>query len=155
MIPYKVLTTYHPSKWRASIVGRDLTAITQEWGLSPHVDKSHGPLHLTGRNWVSYALHAEVRRRSFKTNQAESFHYDADLDPDGDPNCAIVLWASNTPTEIKFQKGDGTIFRPQAYELVIFDNMHCLHRRPAGAPRVRWVYRQRISAASATHLQLP
>jgi hypothetical protein len=164
VIPYKVLCTYKPSRWRASVVGRELTAITQEFGLQPHIDKSHGPLHLTGRNWVSFPLHAEVRRRTFRTNQAESFHYDADLDPNGDPNCAIVLWASNSPTEIKWKNwpaedacnpAASKIWRPDPYQVVIFNNMHCLHRRPQGVPRIRWIFRQRCSAESAAHLKLP
>jgi hypothetical protein len=162
--PYLVLGTYKPSKWRASTVGRELTDLTCELGLLPHYDPVHGPLELTGRNWVSKVLHAEVRRRTFKTNQAESFHYDGDLQEGSKPDCAIVLWASNHPTEIKwtnqhgvaaFRKHEDEIYQPRPYEIVIFHNLHCLHRRPAGVPRIRWVYRQRVSIPSRDVLELP
>jgi hypothetical protein len=162
--PYKVLCTYHPSKWRASLVGRDLTAITRELGLLPHKDDSHGPLHLTGRNWVDYALHAEVRRRTFSTAQAEGWHWDSDLDPNGNPDCVIVTWASNNGTQIKWKDWPlddmanpeaSRIWQPRPYELVAFRNLSCLHRRPPGCPRVRWLMRQRCDIASAAHLYLP
>lgn len=165
MKPYIVLGTYKPSKWRASTVGRELTDLTNRLGLQPHYDPLHGPLELTGRNWVSKVLHAEVRRRTFKTNQAESYHYDGDLQEGSRPNCAIVLWASNSPTEIKWQSNRAsllingekldTVFQPKPYEVVIFHNMHCLHRRPAGVPRIRWVFRQRVSLPSKSVLELP
>jgi hypothetical protein len=181
VIPYRVLTTYKPSRWRASIVGRDLTAITAEWGLLPHLDKSHGPLHLTGRNWVSYPLHAEVRRRTFNTNQAEGWHTDGDLDPNSRPDCVIVTWASNSPTQIKWRKWPAgsmsgldeastlghyppfnepdkefeLIYQAKPYEVVAFKNLSCFHRRPPGCPRVRWLMRQRCDIESAAHLKLP
>jgi hypothetical protein len=165
MKPYLSLGIYKPSRWRASVVGRELTDLTAELGLIPHIDRHHGPLKLTGRNWSSELLHAEVRRRTFRTNQAESWHFDADLEPKGDPNCIIVLWCSNTPTEIKWQesscgvneigKDSRRIYQPKAYEVVAFHNKHCLHRRPANVPRVRWVYRQRTNLGPSCHLVLP
>lgn len=167
MKPYLSLGKYMPSRWRASIVGRELTDLTAKLGLLPHYDPMHGPLELTGRNWVSKVLHAEVRRRTFKTNQAESFHYDGDLQEGSRPDCAIVLWASNNPTEIKWRQcqcgacGDTRqpksiheeIYSPRPYEIVIFRNLACLHRRPANVPRIRWVFRQRVSLP--TNMELP
>lgn len=156
MLPYRVLESYKPSKWRSSLIGRHLTDLTRDLGFRPHVDVAHGPLKLTGRNWCSPALHAEVRRRTFKTTQAEGWHFDADLEPSGDPNCLICLWASNTPTQIKWRNRSGVpqdrefeiIYQPRPYEVVVFNNMECLHRRPPNAPRVRWVFRQRLAPRS-------
>lgn len=160
MKPYLSLGKYMPSRWRASVVGRELSDLMAKLGLQPHIDRVHGPLRLTGRNWSSEILHAEVRRRTFSTKQAESFHYDGDLEPGANPNCAIVLWASNNPTEIKWRDYYGgahpaelKIYQPKSYEVVIFHNMHCLHRRPAGVPRIRWVFRQRVSLP--TNMELP
>lgn len=145
MKPYIVLSMYKPSKWRASIVGRELTDLTDSLGLVPHYDPLHGPLELTGRNWCSKLLHAEVRRRTFSTNQAEGWHYDADLNPDGNPDCSLVTWASNNSTQVKWRIGaDTTIYQPRPYEVVIFKNLECLHRRPPNSPRVRWLFRQRV-----------
>ena len=160
MKPYLVIGHYKPSKWRASVVGRDLTDLTCELGLEPHIDLSHGPLPLKGRNWVSTVLHAEVRRRTFNTTQAEGWHWDGDLDSNSKPDCAIVTWASNHPTEIKWRntpedKEFDLIFAARPYEICIFRNLACLHRRPPNCPRVRWLFRQRICLDSARHLKLP
>src|SRR6266704_6685063 len=76
MKPYVVLGVYHPVIWKSWRVGRDLTRMTRELGLKPHVDPKHGPLHSVP--WYSEELHAEVRRRTFKTKQAEGWHYDGD-----------------------------------------------------------------------------
>lgn len=147
-LPYKVLATYRPAKWRASIIGRDLTDITSEMGYVPHIDPAHGPLHLTGRNWCSEVLHAEVRRRTFKTQMAEGWHYDGDTTEGSRPNCLLCLWASNHPTEVKWRsegKDSEMIYVPEPYQLVVFPNLECLHRRPPHVPRVRWVFRQRLA----------
>lgn len=143
MRPYRVLAVYKPSRWNARQIGCELTELTHNHGFKPHVDHSHGPLILTGKAWSSVPLHAEVRRRTFKTAQAESFHWDGDLDPKANPNCLIVLWASNTPTEIKWRH-EATIYQARPYEVIVFDNTRCLHRRPLNAPRIRWVFRQRV-----------
>src|SRR5258705_2683345 len=139
MKPYLVLETYHPPMWKAWKVGHDLTDITRNRGLIPHVDPAHGPL--LNVPWVSEELHAEVRRRTFKTKQAEDWHFDGDTSPGSKPECCLVLWATNNPTEIQYQ---GKIYVPEQYELIIFKNMSVRHRRPAHCPRIRWVYRQRV-----------
>ena len=175
MRPYLVLGTYKPSRWRASIVGRDLTDLTHELGLVPHYDPFHGPLKLRGRNWSNDMLHAEVRCRTFSATQAEGWHFDGDLEPKSRPDCAIVTWASNTPTEIKWKlcncgcgrPGAGhmlgrllsrdeqeEIYRAKPYEVVIFRNLNCLHRRPANAPRLRWLFRQRVELPPKSVLEL-
>ena len=99
MKPYTILATYKPTLWRAWRIGRDICKITKDAGLVPHADPAHGPLH--GATWYNDFLHAECRKRSFKTKQAESWHYDGDLEPGARPNCAIVLWSSTMPTADK------------------------------------------------------
>jgi hypothetical protein len=166
MKPYLSLGIYRPTRWRASVVGRELTDLTASLGLVPHFDPVHGPLELKGRNWASKLLHAEVRRRTFATKQAEGWHFDGDTTPGSRPDCAIVLWCSNSPTEIKWQKpvlDDGDlgyaesvkVWQPKPYEVVIFHNLHVLHRRPAGASRVRYVFRQRVQIPQNNILRLP
>jgi len=148
MEPYLVLGVYKPEIWKSYIVGRELTALTRGWGLIPHKDPAHGPLHSVP--WYSEPLHAEVRRRTFKTAQAEDWHYDGDTTPGSKPECCLVLWATNNPTEIQYQ---GRIYRPKPYEVVIFKNMSVRHRRPTNVPRIRWVFRQRVIVPE--HLNLP
>jgi hypothetical protein len=151
MKPYIVLATYKPSVWNAKKIGLDLTAITKKVGLKPHVDPAHGPLPLKGKNWVSVPLHAEVRRRTFNTTQAESFHQDGDTTEGAKMDCGMVLWASNSPTEIKY---GSEILTPNPYELIIFRNKSVSHRRPAGVPKKRWVFRQRVSSPNGKFLNL-
>lgn len=148
MLPYVVLGIYKPTRWKSWAVGKDLTRMTKEAGLKPHYDPAHGPL--TTVPWFSKELHAEVRRRSFKTKQAEGWHYDGDLTPGAKPACCLVLWATNNPTEIMW---NGKIYTPNPYEVVIFKNMSVTHRRPANVPRKRWVFRQRVAIPS--HIKLP
>lgn len=147
MIPYLVLATYHPTRWKAYQVGKDLTAITKANGLIPHVDPAHGPL--LNVPWVSEELHAEVRRRTFKTKQAEDWHYDGDTTEGSKPDCCLVLWATNHPTEIKYEN---KVYVPEPYEVVIFKNLSVRHRRPENCPRIRWVYRQRVAVPQ--HMEL-
>lgn len=148
MIPYKVLAVYKPKIWRASLIGKELTDITKNAGLIPHKDPAHGPLITVP--WVSESLHAEVRRRTFNTKQAEGWHYDGDTTPGAKPECCLILWATNHPTEIQYQN---KIYTPKPYELVIFKNMSIRHRRPENCPRIRWIYRQRVAIPS--HIDLP
>lgn len=147
MKPYKVLGTYRPPVWSAKLVGQELTRLTEDFGLVPHVDPAHGPLLTVP--WVSEKLHAEVRRRTFKTKQAEDWHQDGDTTPGSKPDCCLVLWATNHPTEIKYQD---KIYVPNPYEVIIFKNMSVKHRRPEGCPRIRWVFRQRVEVP--LHMEL-
>jgi hypothetical protein len=151
MKPYISLGFYRPKRWNAREIGMHLVQMAKQAGFVPHDDPAHGPLKLTGKNWSSVALHAEVRRRTFKTAQAESFHYDGDLEPLAKTDCWIILWASNTPTWIKWRFAavegirvdDTLIYKPKSYELIAFENIRCLHRRPPNCPRMRWIFRQR------------
>ena len=149
MKPYIVLGVYKPERWNPTIVGLDLTRLTKSKGLIPHVDPAHGPNKLV-KSWYSEKLHAEVHRRTANVTSAEDWHYDGDITPGSKPDCCLVLWSSNHPTEIQYQ---GKIFMPKPYEVVIFKNMSVKHRRPAGAPRVRWLFRQRVAVPS--HINLP
>jgi hypothetical protein len=148
MTPYKVLDTYHPTAWKAWKVGRDLTTLTKKHGLAPHPDPIHGPLLTVP--WVSEELHAEVRKRTFKTKQAEDWHFDGDITPGANPHCCLVLWTTNTPTEIMYQ---GKIYTPNPYEVIIFKNLSVKHRRPPNCPRIRWIFRMRTQIP--THIDLP
>jgi hypothetical protein len=161
--PYLVLGHFVPTVWDAQRIARSLCWITHKAGLTPHVDPAHGPL--TKVPWYSVPLHAEVRRRSFRTKMAEGWHYDGDTTLGSRPDCAIVLWASNNPTEIRRRidpcvespgwtaDGATSVYQPKPYEVVIFRNLRCLHRRPEGVPLIRWVFRQRVAVPQ--HLELP
>lgn len=146
MLPYKVIEIFKPKIWDAREIGKYLTNLTASLGYSPHIDPEHGPLKLTIKNgnWSSDTLHAEVRHKAFKTNQAEGWHYDGDTTPGSNPHCLICVWSTATPTEIR-PHGSQKIYRPEPYEVVIFNNMECVHRRPPNAPKDRWTFRQRLS----------
>lgn len=143
---YKILGVYHPKRWRAWRVGRDLTDITRELGLIPHYDPVHGPNKLT-KSWYSDELHAEVHKVTSATEQAEGWHYDGDTTPGSKPDCALVLWSTATPTEFKAHNY-AKIWQPESLQIVIVRNLSCLHRRPANCPHDRWLFRQRVQVPS-------
>src|SRR6266568_2775907 len=134
-VPFVVLGTYKPDKWNATKVGLDLTNLTKKAGLIPHVDPAHGPNKLV-KSWFSEKLHAEVHRRTASVQAAEDWHYDGDTTPGSKPNCCLVLWSTNHPTEVMFE---GKVYTPKPYEVIIVKNMSVKHRRPAEVPRVRWL----------------
>lgn len=151
MTPFEVLGYYRPKKWRVWTVGEVLTSFTRELRLIPLVDPVHGPQ--TWAPWYDETLHAEVKRRTQKNPKGAEWHKDGDLTPGSQMNCQIVLWCSNTPTEFislddgekaRTAKGNTIIYSPRAFEVVLFHNLECLHRRPANAKHHRWVFRQRI-----------
>lgn len=139
--PYRVLGVYKPKLWKAWKVGKDLTTLTKNRGLVPHVDPKHGPNHVI-KAWFSEALHAEVHKKTADVMAAEGWHYDGDTTPGAKPDCCLVLWASNTPTEILF---GGKVYQPKPYEVIIFKNMSVTHRRPENCPKDRWIFRQRVA----------
>lgn|SRR5678815_295918 len=148
--PYLTLAKYIPPEWDSKRVGLYLTSLTADLGLIPHKDPAHGPIHWKGGSWFSEPLHAEVRRRTSFKKEAESWHQDGDTTPGAKMDCALALWASNTPTEFRW---NGTIWRPGRWELVLVRNLLVKHRRPPLAPLVRWVFRQRVEVPK--HLPLP
>lgn len=137
MKPYIVLGVYHPSRWRAWLIGRDLTTFTREAGLMPLRGRAW---KLARGSWADPMLHAEVRRRGVPGSQATGWHQDGDMD-DVEMNHAIVTWANVAPTEFKV---GGTVYQPKPFEVVLASNLACYHRRPPDAPPRRWLFRQRV-----------
>lgn len=141
--PFVVLGVYKPTEWDAKKIGLDLVAITKRHGLIPHKDPAHGPLNKSRKcPWVSELLHAEVRRRTFNTEQAESWHYDGDTTPGAKPDCLMVLWSTNNPTQFQYK---GKVYQAKPYEVVAAHNLTVLHRRPPAVPQKRWTFRQRCA----------
>jgi len=150
MRPYIVLTEYVPTIWRAWKVGEDLTRITRKLGFLPHIDPEHGPQKWCP--WFSTNLHAEVIKRTPIDGQSEGWHYDGDLKSGANPHCAIVTWASTTPTQWKNLNSE-VIYQPQSFQLVIANNYTKRHRRPPNCLRFRYLFRQRVQLP--THMNLP
>lgn len=149
MKPYVVLDVYKPPKWRAWRVGKDLTNLTEVTGLVPISDPAHR--HQVKAAWCSKELVAYVRRRTVSNPRAGSWHQDGDLVPGSKMNDCLVLWTTNTPTEIKSLTGE--IYVPKPYEVILFKNLSCYHRRPSECPKVRWLFRQRVEIPG--HIWLP
>lgn len=143
-MPFIVLAKYYPpwepQDWRAWKIGRALVAITNQLGFKPHVDPAHGPEERA--SWIDETLHAQVRRFNFD-GPGGDWHQDGDTTPGARMNCAMILWTNVAPTEFKFLDNP-KIYRPRALELVLIRNLECFHRRPAGAPKARWTFRQRV-----------
>ena len=148
MPPYLILGIYVPLVWDAGEIGHYLTDFTAALGLRPHQDPAHGPIHW--KSWISEELHAEVRRRTSKQKSAEGWHRDGDTTAGARMDCALVTWASQTPTEWRRRR---RVYQPQPFEIVIARNLVACHRRPPGAPFRRWLFRQRV--AVPRHLELP
>lgn len=141
MCPFVILKRYYePSKpWKAWRVGRDLTKLVRDLGFVPIDDPHHR--HQVKAAWCSVPLVAYVRRRTVRNPKAAQWHQDGDLDP-GDMDNALVLWSSNTPTEV--QDLNGKIWPVPERAVICFNNLDCYHRRPPNAPKVRWLFRQRV-----------
>ena len=139
-LPYRILRTrYDPPRWNARLVGKELTRITKALGLVPLDDSNHR--HQVKAAWCSKPLFAYVRRRTVNNPKAAQWHQDGDLDG-GIIKSGIVVWTSNTPTEVKDFKG--RVYKLPNRSLVLIYNDRCYHRRPPNAPRVRWLFRQRV-----------
>lgn len=147
--PYIILRErYVPKIWRAYRIGRDLTRLTRSLGLMPLNDPIHGPQRF--RAWCNEELHAECGWKTYKGHQGEDWHRDGDLAPGSKMDNAMVLWANRTPTE--FRVGE-TIYQPKPFQVILARNLACLHRRPANAPKRRWIFRQRVEVPK--HIDLP
>ncbi len=147
--PYIVLQErYLPQRWRAWIIGRDLTRLTAAEGLAPHNDPAHGPQ--TFRAWCSVPLHAEVGWVTYRGGQGEDWHQDGDTTDDSCMDNAMVLWANRTPTEFRYRS---QIYQPKPFQVILWRNLAGEHRRPSDAPRRRWSFRQRVEIPR--YLQLP
>lgn len=65
---------------------------------------------------------------------------------DGMPAYHMVVWASETPTEIKDSAGRELQFEP--FDLIWFDNTKVLHRQPSNTnENTRWFVSVRCSGA--------
>jgi len=139
--PYRVLGIYHPPEWDLERVGSDLVNLTRRLGLKPLRGIPHNLDDYCA--WYDEDRMAGIRRRTAVGAQGEQWHYDGDTTPGATIAQGVVLWASNTPTEIRFRNSD-TIWQPRDREVVLINNLEVLHRRPPSAPRVRWTFRQRV-----------
>lgn len=146
--PYVVLGVYNPPEWDAAKVCWDLMWLTNQKGLKV----LNGPPHNLDDACAFYErrMHAGVRRRAAEHGQGEQWHQDGDTTHGSKMDQAIVLWCSNTPTQIKY---NGTVYQPEPREVIVFRNLSCYHRRPPDANYVRWTYRQRCEIP--THIHLP
>src|SRR6266404_2138529 len=113
-LPYVLLGSYKPTKWRAWKIGRDLTSMTKEWGLKPHASEPMLKI-MEKSSWKDYKLHANVCRFAHPEYEGSSWHQDGDHAPGADMRCALVLWASRNPTEIK--GSDDKVYQPEPYEI--------------------------------------
>lgn len=152
--PYIVLAVYKPFRLEneklksfCARIGNDLTAITKQNGLTPlkndEIQRNKRPI------WSNYNAHAEVRVTAVAGSQGEQYHQDGDLN-NTNMNFGMCVWASKTPTEIKV---GNKIFQPQPYQLVLFKNLSCYHRRPSGIKGRRFFFRQRVKVPN--HIELP
>ncbi len=147
--PYVVLKErYCPKQWRAWRIGRYLTSLTAEMGLTPLDDPIHGPQSF--RAWCDRGLHAEAGWVTYSGGQGRDWHQDGDTKPGSRMDNAMVLWSNRTPTEFKYK---GRVYQPKPFQVIIARNLACHHRRPANAPGRRWLFRQRVEIPQ--HLQLP
>lgn len=140
MKPYVVLGTYKPTKWRAWRIGREICQITADASLVPH----HSPPMLRileKSSWKDYHLHANVVRFAHPEYEGSSWHQDGDHAPGADMDCRLVLWTNRNPTEIRY---NNEIFVPKPWEIILFSNLQCFHRRPPGVSGKRWLFRQRV-----------
>jgi hypothetical protein len=140
MKPYIIIKErYDPPEWNARKIGEALTTMTYLFGLRPLKDPNHR--HQVRAAWCDKNKVAYVRRRTVRDPRAKGWHQDGDLD-NGLLDSSIVLWTSNTPTEIR--TFDGDIIVPPNRSVILIRNNACYHRRPPDCPRVRWLFRQRV-----------
>lgn len=139
---YKILLDYYmPKRWSPRLVGHDLTNLTRDLGFVPSQDPAIGWDNFKAP-WHSRKLCAYVRRRTVKNPRATDWHQDGDLIDDVVLDDYLVLWSSNTPTELR--DFGGVVHTPPRRAVILVDNTACYHRRPPEAPHVRWLFRQRV-----------
>lgn len=134
-----MLGVYNPPKWNRKIVLKQLINMSATVaGLTPLMIGKHR-LHKGLKN---VNAHADLMRRTPKYDTADlEWHRDGDI-TGADMDCGIVLWASNTPTQIMDK--NGKIWTPKHREVIYFRNIEVKHRRPPNTKRVRWLFRQRV-----------
>lgn len=148
MKPYITLEPhYKPTKRRCSIIGIELTQLTEELGFIPLNDDK------IKRNskaaWFDYVSHAEVRMTAVAYSEGTDWHQDGDTSPGARMDHALITWANTHPTQFTFrgisqEDGSKFIWQPEPYELIIARNLAVLHRRPPNTPSKRFMFRQRV-----------
>lgn len=152
--PYVTLTFYHPDQMKAWIVGRDLTAYTARIGLEPlpGTDKIKQNL---GAAWYRADRHAEARLTAVPGSEGTGWHQDGDTSPGANMDHALAVWADREPTQLHWNvrhRGE-EVYQPSPFELILFRNLSCFHRRPPEASGFRMSFRQRVKIPS--HIALP
>jgi len=140
MVTIKVLGRYVPKKWRAFIIGTELTANLAHAGYTPFVDKYIKQNR--GAAWYDEALHAEVRMTAVPGSEGTSWHQDGDTSPGANMDCALILWSNKWPTEFRIEN---EIVVAKPFEIVYFRNLSGTHRRSPVAEGRRWSFRQRVN----------
>lgn len=142
MKPYEVIGTYVPPRWNVRLVAHSLEKLVESAGLIPlpmgNYRLHKGPYQNTNK-------HSDLMRRIPKKSQEDlDWHQDGDTS-NTNMDCSLVLWATRVPTEFLYH---GKVYQPRAHEVVVANNLNCRHRRPPNAPRIRWLYRQRVVTPS-------
>jgi hypothetical protein len=146
MKPYKSLGIHtFPSYWKAWQIGRALTRITRANGLRP-LPGIGGKVN-KGAAWNRDRLHAEVRLSCNPKAEGASWHQDGDNTSGANMSHQLVLWADRMPTQFRVggcsSNGEYAVYQAKPNELVVIDNVSCLHRRPPEAKGFRRSFRQR------------
>jgi hypothetical protein len=143
------LGTYIPPFWKCWKIGQDLTDMTRRLGLVPLDDPRHPAQAWTP--WNSLILHAEVKRWTPSHPKGAEWHQDGDQTPGSRMDHALVLWSTRMPTQVRDK--EGRVWTPQTYEVIIFKNLSCAHRRPPEVKGERFTFRQRVEVPK--HMELP
>ena len=138
--PYKILGTYWPVTWRGRKIAHALLQMTERLGYKPLKVKKLR-LHKDAV-WRSRKLHADVVNHTNPHSEATSWHQDGDLTAGFPLKHGLILWASNTPTELKTP--DGQVWRPKPGQVIYVENAEVHHRQPPDACSRRWLFRQRV-----------
>jgi len=122
--PYTVLGTYTPEVYDFRIRA-ELRAFTARQGLHSHPELAGDGISVRGPDHIS---HGNVKAWHHDANQILA------------DTLGIVLWSSETPTEIL--GSDGTVYQPAPFEVVLIRNSEVHHRQPDTIGTNRWFYRQ-------------
>lgn len=140
--PFVVLKQhYKPAVWKAWKVGKDLTELTSWLGFKPL--PGIGGKNNEGAAWYAADLHAEARRTCVPNSDGTQWHQDGDTTPGANMDYSLVVWAASDPTEIKRVEGS-LVYQPKPFEVVVFNNLEVLHRRPPHLSGERFSFRQRV-----------
>lgn len=136
-----ILGNYKPPQRKAHLVGRHITKLTAQQGLTPFVEPK--AKHHTGAAWFRRELHAECRLTA-ATLEDGSWHQDLDNAPGANMDCGLVLWAESYPTQFR-KLNSSAIFTAEPYDIVYVRNLAVYHRRPPNVPVNRMSFRQRVT----------